>query len=85
MINIFKKNNTLEQWGIITTCVEKDAAQKTIQSLGLEIFEVRQLNFFELLQYKALYNSWIVMFKATKKDFRKACKMLKVNILFERR
>lgn len=77
----------MEKWGIF--CIEKEVEQvkEMVEKKGLEVFEVRKLNFWEKLQYckdPALYcnEPWIIMFKASKIQYYKLIMKLKLKPVF---
>ena len=77
----------MKQWGIFTTKKELHKIQKSVEKAGLEIFEVRELNFIEKLMYindaRLLTNEpHIVMFNATEDEYNELIKKLKLNPVF---
>lgn len=77
----------MEKWGIFVNKNEVDYTIEAIKERGLEVFEVRELNFMEKLTYvkdPALFvgEPWIVMFNATKREYKKLCRKLKLTVVF---
>ena len=78
-----KKHN----WGLFVTEDEVDEFRAKVEQKGYEVFEVRKLTFWEKLQYckDAVlpgYEMWVIMFKATRLQYKLLCWKLKVVSVF---
>lgn len=74
----------MEKWGVFTMKDGVDETVSIIESAGLEIFEKRELEEFEKLTYGYLLTDdiWIVMFYATKREFKKLIRKNKLTRVF---
>ena len=74
----------MEKWCIFTMKDGVDEAVFIIESAGLEIFEKRELEASEKLTYGYLLTDdiWIVIFVATKREFKKLIRKNKLTRVF---
>lgn len=77
----------MEKWGVFVTKNEVEETVEAIKERGLDVFEVRELTHLEKLQYCKdpvlfTHEPWIVMFNATKWQYRRACRKLGLTVVF---